>query len=353
MSIIDFFRDSDRVTNVKIVCKDGLVFTHKIIVASVNNFFKDILSIIPDGDEAVLIMPGHEKREIDAMLLLDWLQGVRKYDSSCTIRDVKIEPDPNPEPGDPPEEIELDETANNTFDKETKMEQNKKENDESAKATKEEMENAFEYTNYFENIEKQDYQNSITKLLDELERKTSTSPSNPGEEKMFKLLQKQINYEKAKLDLLTGKIKTIRRACKVHGGLHDGTLKRLFVEKKSFVGHSRIGLKAFTTLEEHTIIDDFVQRNNGVKEYNQKLMDTVILEKMKDIQKSDPERSFSKFVSDDGKFTQKQFAYKIARRLGLSSKRTDREGQFECEICCKIYTMKPSLAKHLRDVHFL
>ena len=210
MSIVDFFRDSDRITNVKIICSDGLIFTHKIIVASVNNFFKDILSIIPDGDEAVLIMPGHEKREIDAMLLLDWLQGVRKYDSSCTIRDVKIEPDPNPEPGDPPEEIELDETANNTFDKETKMEQNKKENDESAKATKEEMENAFEYTNYFENIEKQDYQNSITKLLDELERKILTSPSNPEEEKRFKLLQKQINYEKAKLDLLTGKIKTIR-----------------------------------------------------------------------------------------------------------------------------------------------
>ena len=74
MSLKDFFRESDRITNVKIVCKDGLVFTHKIIVASVNNFFKDIISIIPDGDEAVLIMPDHEKRRVDNMLKLDWLE---------------------------------------------------------------------------------------------------------------------------------------------------------------------------------------------------------------------------------------------------------------------------------------
>ena len=59
MSLKDFFCESDRVTNVKIICKDGIVFTHKIIVASISDFFKEIIGIIPTGDE--LIMPSYQK----------------------------------------------------------------------------------------------------------------------------------------------------------------------------------------------------------------------------------------------------------------------------------------------------
>ena len=345
MSLRDFFSESDRITNVKIICRDGLVFTHKIIVAIVNNFFKDIISIIPDGDEVVLIMPGHEKRKVEVMLKLDWVKGTGNGDTVDKLVEVKTEFEPHSEP-DPIVDIELDETISKTFIKE-----NKTYNVNKTKRIKEEVETSIDYMNYFDKKERQEYQHSIEKLLEEMERKTSSQPGNSKEEKMFNLLQKQINYEKAKLDLLTGRIKTITRACKVHGGLNDKTLGRLFKEKKQFLGHSKIG--AFSTLEEQTIINEFVQRNNGVKEYNQKLMQSVILEKIEEIQKSNPERNFSKYISDDGNFTQKQFASKIAKRFGITFRRTDKVAQFECEICCKIYTWKPSLSKHLRDVHFL
>ena len=81
-------------------------------------------------------------------------------------------------------------------------------------------------------------------------------------------------------------------------------------------------------------------------------MQKVILEKINEIQKSDPDRNFSKFVSYDGVF-QKGFEYKMAKRFGLTSRRTETEAKFECEICCRAYTLKNSLTKHLRDVHFL
>ena len=93
MSLKNFFRESDRITNVKIVCRDGLVFTHKIIVASVNNFFKDIISINPDGDEVVLIMPAHEKKKIDKMIKLDWFKEMDGNESFGEISQVKLEND--------------------------------------------------------------------------------------------------------------------------------------------------------------------------------------------------------------------------------------------------------------------
>ena len=77
--------------------------------------------------------------------------------------------------------------------------------------------------------------------------------------------QTQINYEKAKLDLLTGKIKTIGVACRAHKINHQ-TLNKLFKEKKSYIGHNRKTQNIFTTLEEQIIIDEYVQINNGVKE---------------------------------------------------------------------------------------
>ena len=56
------------------------------------------------------------------------------------------------------------------------------------------------------------------KLLKELEK------SNSKEEKVHILLQKQILYKKAKLDLLSGKLKGLAEACRVYEGLQRTTL---------------------------------------------------------------------------------------------------------------------------------
>ena len=120
----------------------------------------------------------------------------------------------------------------------------------------------------------------------------------------------------------------------------------------TYLGHSKNAIKVFTNREEQTIIDEFVQRNNGVKEYERKSLQRVIWEKIQDIKNSNPERDFSKYVSGNGVF-RKGFAYKLAKKFGLSSRRTDKEQKYECEICYTSYTLMSSLKKHLRKVHFL
>ena len=342
MTLRDFFRESDRITNVKIICKDGLVFTHKIIVASVNNFFKDIIGVVPNGDDVLLVMPDHEKRKVEVMLKFDWLREVDNTKSFNEIGEVKKEN--NAEPHLERKEDTVKEEMNRL-----KIERNVQ--DESVLyGPDKEVFTGVDYENYFGDIEKEEYKQSIMKLLEELESKTVTRPSNPEEEKMFKLLQKQIRFERAKLDLLTGKFKTISGARRAHGGLNYPTLKRLFQEKRSYVGHNKKAQNVFTTLEEQTIIDEFVQKNNGVKEYKLKLLHSVIVEKIKELQNLNPEKDFSKYLSKDSVFP-KQLAWKIAKKFGLTIPRP--EAKFECEICGLSYSMKNTLNRHLKDVHFL
>jgi len=346
MSLKDFFRESDRITNVKIVCRDGLVFTHKIIVASVNNFFKDIISIIHDGDEAVLIMPDHDKRKVEMMLKLDWLKGMANNEASPKISSEKLKNEilENNDPG-PHLESNLDESSNVTLKEEFAIDETRE-----RRAGKDVLNRGNDYENYFEGKEKEDYKKSILKRLEELESKIGCQPSNPKEEKVFYYLKRQINYEKAKLDLLTGKVKTFAEACRTHEDVKHNTLKRLFIEKENFFGHNMAAKNAFTTIEEQTIIDEFVKRNNGRK-YNMELLNIVMLEKMTEIQKVHPERDFSKFASKEGLIKDKRLAYIIAKRFGLTFPKF--EAKFECELCSKSYTMKNSLNKHMKDMHFL
>ena len=48
-----FFQNSENVTNVKSVCNDGIIITHKIFIARNSEFIKHILIDIPIGDVAV------------------------------------------------------------------------------------------------------------------------------------------------------------------------------------------------------------------------------------------------------------------------------------------------------------
>ena len=56
------------VSNVSLVCRDGVVYTHKIVLASVSGFVKTLLSDIPTGDHVSVFMPDFSFREIECFL---------------------------------------------------------------------------------------------------------------------------------------------------------------------------------------------------------------------------------------------------------------------------------------------
>ena len=61
-------QDCQRLTNVTIQCQDGLVSSHKLVLAGVSDFIKNILSEIPVGDEVTLLMPDFRAEEVEKFL---------------------------------------------------------------------------------------------------------------------------------------------------------------------------------------------------------------------------------------------------------------------------------------------
>ena len=83
-------------TNVTIVCSDGIIHTHKIVVASASDFIKTLLSDIPVGDEVTLYLPDHDKPSIVQLLDDKFLPTLQNSPASandvfgCQLLEAKV-----------------------------------------------------------------------------------------------------------------------------------------------------------------------------------------------------------------------------------------------------------------------
>ena len=62
---------SETLSNVKIICSDGVIASHKIIVATASNFLKNFMITIPIGDDVTIFLPEFEKDEVEEILSLN------------------------------------------------------------------------------------------------------------------------------------------------------------------------------------------------------------------------------------------------------------------------------------------
>ena len=58
------------VSNVSVLCQDGLVNTHKIVLAGISDFIKNILAEIPVGDQATIFMPNFRAEDLEKFFLI-------------------------------------------------------------------------------------------------------------------------------------------------------------------------------------------------------------------------------------------------------------------------------------------
>ena len=56
------------VSNVSLVCRDGVVYSHKIVLASVSGFVKTLLSDIPTGDHVSVFLPDFFTKDVENFL---------------------------------------------------------------------------------------------------------------------------------------------------------------------------------------------------------------------------------------------------------------------------------------------
>ena len=97
-SWLEFFEDCDSVANVTIVCRDGLINTHKLILANISKFTENLIKDVPAADEVTIYLRQFTSldvnlflREPDSDPILSTLFGVHHYTNSNLKHEVNDE----------------------------------------------------------------------------------------------------------------------------------------------------------------------------------------------------------------------------------------------------------------------
>ena len=178
--------------NITIVCSDGIILSHKIIVASASDFLKRLMKDTDNGLETTILLLDFHKDQMENLFSIKSLQqrsedyfGVSTLIKSIVKQEEQIEQELFEVKADP-----------DCFEQRLDIAQIKCGSSGFDSWESPSQKTGLDYQNYFDENEKLEIQHSIMKLLEELERKSFSKPSNSKEEKVHILLQKQILYER-------------------------------------------------------------------------------------------------------------------------------------------------------------
>ena len=191
---LDILQESSSMTNVTIVYCDGIIHTHKIVLASASDFMKHLLSDIPVGDEITLYLPDHGKDSFDE--LLDGVFSSLHKERSCLDNFLECDNVFQSKESDviSPADIKEEEVKFvNDFDNEDCSQYTVRENCDIKKKTRRGKIKKFH----------NELPGEVNKLVDsrinDLEKQMLEHPSDSA---MYKKLLKQILYEKARMEVM-------------------------------------------------------------------------------------------------------------------------------------------------------
>ena len=275
----EILENSKNMTNVKIICSDGIINSHKIIIASVSNFIKHILIDIPVGDRVTLFLPDFQKVEI--CKFLDFTESLKqKKDIFVKSNETVLKAEQlflKQEFGD--EEVELD-----CLKKEL--------NDE---------------TENVSNLQYFDTESNFNCLQEECNRilriKKESGPKNDKANtgvprKTFKAnreakLQLKSRFEQAEQYYLTGKTNSVRKAAKKFDVSHT-TLTRIIKTGTSYHGRGE-RTTIMTPEEEKIAFDKITEKIEELKQETdakivKKIAREVVREELESISYHSPDR---------------------------------------------------------------
>ena len=356
-----FHSDYRQVSNASIICEDGVIFTHKLMLANISKLLKLILSEIPAADEVTLYLHNFPKKHVEDFFL-ELLQkkesshgqlcstfGIQSHSHSVKkeigkISDVEIKDendlfDSEALIHEHQESIETD----THIDKVTKVkvketEKGRVKNQKSKRDIDEDVERVSEET------------------IKELEKDLVINPSTKREIMLNRTINRKIKYEKGMAFFKSGRATSISHAATAHG-LNDKTLKKLLLNCGSFQGPgSYKKLTRFSKEEEKIIVNRALTLSSSEENsLTFKRLREVIREEAEVVKINQPERSTEMTFTDKSLYT---FAYTLAERNGIldlchSHMRRSRDTRrtYECEICYNSFTFKNSLVSHQKKCH--
>jgi len=296
------------VSNVTILCQDGLMNTHKIILAGISDIIKSILAEIPVGDQVTLFMPDFRAEDIERFLL-------RIMKGSITDQNVDLArafgitpqiPDGNVrikiiaenlkrecDEIDDKDEFKMynpSEAEEDIEDEDIEDIPGVKKEEHGVNCMKKNMRKSYKVRSVkaagmmMTSVE--DFQEKIRCL----EEKIITSPKSKKECIKNKRTKMSINFQKAFSDIIHSGLSVKDAAIKYN--IPRTTLGSLLKSGK-FEWHGR-GKRSnyFTEEEEDKICRMALDRSGGGLNLNTKLLREVITEEIATILSIDPEREF-------------------------------------------------------------
>ena len=352
-----FHSDCRHVSDASIICEDGVIFTHKLVLAAVSELLEQILSDIPAADEVTLYLKTFEKSKVEEF----FKDLLHKKDFTntelCTIFGVNrsFEPlDPLCEQGDTSklgtEEPRSSSIMKESVDQITKVEVKEERMDDLHIL-------AFESNANITNDVKKNIHAYIDKVTEEKVKEFEKDLiPNPTTKKDFILNQKvnmRVKYEKAIAFFKSGQADSIHHAA-VKFGVDFKTIKKLVLNGGSYRGTGGV-LKRFSKEEEKVIAERALKISSSVeKGLTYKLLEKVILEEADVIKINQPERA------DQMNFTTssiQSFSQALAERNGIKDhvnsirRNQDNRRIYECEICHSSFTFQNTLIRHRKKIH--
>jgi len=356
-----FHSDYRQMSNASIICEDGVIFTHKLMLANISKLLKLILSEIPAADEVTIYLHNFPKKHVEEFFLELLQKKESSYGQLCSTFGIQSHSHSVKKEIGKISDVEIKE-ENDFFDSEALLHEHQESmetdihNDNVTKVKVKEIEEERVKNQKSKRDIDEDVERVSEETIKELEKDLIINPSSKRELLLNKTINKKIKYERGIAFFKSGRATSIRHAAKAHG-LNDKTLKKLLLNCGSFQGPgSYKKLTRFSKEEEKIIVNRALTLSSSEENsLTFKRLREVIREEAEVVKINQPERSTEMTFTDKSLYT---FAYTLAERNGIldlchSHMRRSRDTRrtYECEICYNSFTFKNSLVSHQKKCH--
>ena len=320
---LDLFLSScQSASNLSLVCRDGVIPGHKLMVASVSGWVKSLLSEAPSGDEVTLYLPDYHRGHVETFLSSVLFDDEAPLDIDlCKVLKVDKE-----------NIIEnIEDIVESIKDLDPLEEEKYQRTDDDLKDTKIEVSNDS-------NIEKSRIYKGLAQNKFKKEAKENT----------------ERRLKRAVSAFQSGAFYTIRE-CALVFRINKSTLNKALKDPDyKFRGQGFVS-KVLSKLEEEKVRDIVLERTTEETNLSFRQVQDLIHEFFLQAIRDDPSRYSPWAHKDPPHYPNRGYVQHFLKRHGLTDKLRKPFGNPRthcCNICNQRYPVRQSLIEHKRNVHF-
>ena len=396
MKFGDLLEESSNVSNVTLACGDGHLASHKIVVAGVSSFIKNILADIPVGDDVTIILPDFTTTQVELLfkysmekkthlnlranlranlLAAFGVTSVPLHTEQCNDEEVlhenvelKKELEVDDEDEDEDENDFTKYMDNEAFFSDVIKLNGKKLEEKTDEEQKIDLDCEREGEDGEDFPDNSDFRPNTAKgkkpkvdyaalaancdvdidaNINILEKDLITNPTNKDEERINESTRMKIKLQKAMGDVFSGQCNSVREAARKYG-VSQTTLGRMCSSggKYEYTGRGRWS-KVFTREEEKHITKRVLELTDGGENLTPMKLKQIVDDEMTLMRVNFPD-----LVTPTRKMLD-AFARRNGLDLFIKATHMNKIRNYDCDLCGKSYTLKNHLAYHRKKMHFL